>query len=139
MELLRDRLRQGPWMFAGAAVCGCVAVAVVDPTRHMVTPPCPMRALTGWWCPFCGATRAASRLLRGDLTSAFHYNAMFLLLLPLAAAFWFAWAFPARFTRLDPLRARATPIIGAAVALLVLFTVVRNTPLGDTWLRYPGA
>lgn len=46
--------------------------------------PCPMLALTGWWCPFCGATRMASAVLDGDLAGAFHWNpAVFITLLML--------------------------------------------------------
>jgi hypothetical protein len=135
----RDRYPSGPWTLAGVALCGCAVVSLVDPTRHMVTPPCPMRALTGWWCPLCGATRAASRVLRGDLVGAFHFNAVFLLLMPVALAVWAAMAFPGRLRWLDPVRARNTPILLGVGAVLIAFTIVRNTPLGDTWLRYPGA
>lgn len=129
----------GPWTAAAAAVCGCAVVALVDPTEHMVTPPCPLRALTGWWCPFCGATRAASKVLRGDLVSAFHYNAMFLVLMPVALTLWAAFAFPGRLPWLDPVRERSKPIMTVLVVLLGVFMVVRNSPLGDTWLRYAGA
>jgi hypothetical protein len=42
-------------------------------------PACPVRALTGWPCPTCGATRAALALADLDLGAAFVWN-------PLAAA-----------------------------------------------------
>ena len=135
----RARYPVGPWTGAAVAACGCVAVALVDPTKHMLTPPCPMRAITGWWCPFCGATRAASRLLRGDVLSALQFNAVFVVLLPLVAGLWTAAAFPGRFSWLDPIRARSTPILTAVAVLFGVFMVVRNTPFADTWLRYPGA
>ena len=135
----RERFPTGPWTAAAVAACGCVAVGVVDPREHAMSPPCPFRTLTGWWCPFCGATRAASRLLHADVGSALRYNAPFVVLLPLVLTFWVAWAFPARFPRLDPLRRHARPVISSIAALLVVFVVVRNTPLGETWLRYPGA
>ncbi|MGJ3509518.1 DUF2752 domain-containing protein [Enemella sp. A6] len=49
--------------------------------------PCPMLALTGWWCPFCGATRMASSVLDGDFAGAFYWNpAVFIALLVLGAA-----------------------------------------------------
>lgn len=128
----------GPWALAAVGACACVAVAIVDPTKHQMTPPCPFRALTGWWCPICGATRAASRLIRGDLGSAFHFNAMFVTLLPVAVVAWVAWAFPQRFPWLDPVRRRARPLLYAFAAIGVAFVVVRNTWAAD-WLRYPGA
>lgn len=135
----RARYPVGPWTGAAVAACGCVAVALIDPTKHMLTPPCPMRSITGWWCPFCGATRAASRLLRGDVVSALHFNAVFVVLLPLALLLWAAAAFPERLRWLDPIRARSKPILTLVVTVFGAFMVVRNTPLGDTWLRYPGA
>jgi len=134
-----DRYPAGPWTAAALGACACVAVSIVDPTRHMMSPPCPMRAITGWWCPFCGATRAASRLLRGDLTTALHFNAAFVIVLPVVALLWAAAAFPGRFAWLDPIRRRTAPITAVIVVLFAVFMVVRNTPFGDTWLRYPGA
>ena len=37
--------------------------------------PCPLLALTGIQCPFCGTTRAAAALIRGDLAAAWSFNA----------------------------------------------------------------
>lgn len=134
-----ERFPAGPWTAAAVAACGCAAVALIDPTQHMVTPPCPMNAITGWWCPFCGATRAASRLIRGDLMSALHFNAVFVVLLPLAALLWAAAAFPGRVGWLESLRVNTGRILTVVAVIFGIFMVIRNTPLGDTWLRYPGA
>lgn len=49
-------------------------------------PPCLFHSLTGYQCPGCGATRAARLLLQGELREAFRMNALFVLLLPVAAA-----------------------------------------------------
>ncbi len=49
------------------------------------TPLCAFHALTGLDCPGCGATRATHELLHGRLLAAFHYNALWVLALPLAA------------------------------------------------------
>lgn len=54
--------------------------------------PCPWRTLTGVDCPFCGATRAAASLARGDVIAALDHNALFVLvILPLAIASWGVW------------------------------------------------
>lgn len=136
---LRARLGTGPWAGAAVAACGCVVVAIVDPTRHMLTPPCPVSQLTGWWCPFCGATRAASKLVRGDVSAAFRYNALLVLLLPVVALLWTAAAFPDRFERLDWIRARTRPIFSTLAVIFGMFFLLRNSPLGEGWLRFPGA
>ena len=62
-----------------AAVAAVLASTVVvlyafDPTRHVLTPPCPYLVLTGLACPGCGLTRAAHFLLHGDIARAFAYN-----------------------------------------------------------------
>lgn len=136
------RSMPAPWRVAGVAACGCVAVALVDPSERSLTPPCPFRAVTGWWCPFCGATRAAGRLVRGDVAGAFGYHALLVVAAVPLVALWVAWAFPGRAPLLDRAlaalrRGRAGVLVGV-VAVLVAFTVARNTPLADTWLRHPG-
>lgn len=39
---------------------------------------CPIHALTGFYCPGCGSTRAVRALLNGDLPLAFHNNSLLL-------------------------------------------------------------
>jgi len=135
------RAGRAPWAVAGAVACSCVAVAVVDPTEHALTPPCPFRLATGWWCPFCGGTRAVSRLLRGDLGEAWRYNAAALALLPVAVLLWVAWLTPGRFAPLDALRRAAwRPRVAWSLAVaLVGFVVARNVGWGVEHLRFPGA
>ena len=45
--------------------------------------PCLLHATTGLNCPFCGATRMAAALLRGDLDAAWHFNPVVLVIGPL--------------------------------------------------------
>lgn len=40
---------------------------------------CPIHALTGFYCPGCGSTRAVRAVLAGDLPRAFHNNALLVL------------------------------------------------------------
>lgn len=67
---------------------GAVAVAVVlarlDPNAaDSVLPPCPFLALTGWFCPGCGSTRALHALLHGDLVQALAMNPLLVIAMPL--------------------------------------------------------
>jgi hypothetical protein len=53
---------------------------------------CPWRTLTGLDCPFCGSTRAAGALARGEVVPALDHNALFVLvILPLAVVAWVLW------------------------------------------------
>lgn len=47
-------------------------------------PGCVFRKFTGLDCPGCGMTRATYAALHGDLRSAFHFNPVGMVLLPLA-------------------------------------------------------
>lgn len=53
--------------------------------------PCLFHYLTGWDCPFCGATRMGAALLRGDLVAAWHSNAFVLVIIVLLAVRSLGW------------------------------------------------
>jgi hypothetical protein len=60
-----------------------VALSPLAPRLAAAAPACPLKSLTGWPCPSCGATRAALALARFDPGSAFAVS-------PLAALGWVA-------------------------------------------------
>ena len=112
-----------------ATLAGASALVMVrNPLETTVFPPCPLRAVTGIWCPGCGATRASYLLLHGDVASALHFNALWVVLAPLALyqALAFAGeAFGVRWLRRIPL---TQPVIVTLVASLLGFALVRNLP-----------
>ncbi len=93
-------------------------------------PRCPIYTAFAVQCPGCGGTRALSALLHGRLGEAFHDNALIFLLLPLVFGYgsrcylrllreqFFCWP------RLPP------PILYGLSIAAVIFTIVRNLPLG---------
>ena len=106
-----------------------VWVLVRNPLKETVFPPCPLHATTGLWCPGCGATRASYLLFRGDVASALHYNALWVVLAPFAlyqAVAYAGEAFGVRWLRRIPL---SRPVIVALIASLIGFGVVRNLPI----------
>jgi hypothetical protein len=109
------------------AAGGCVGLAVVglvDPSRHTVTPPCPLRTMTGLDCPLCGATRATHALLQGHLVKALDFNALYVLALPIVAvlaAWWLLRGHLPAFTERPAVR-------WTVIAVAVLFAVARNLP-----------
>jgi hypothetical protein len=66
--------------FLGAA--GLVMLRVFDPATSGVFPPCPVRYLTGWYCPGCGSLRALHALLHGDLRRAWAMNPLMVTVFP---------------------------------------------------------
>lgn len=96
--------------------------------------PCILHATTGLNCPFCGATRMAAALLRGDLDAAWHFNPVVLVLGPLVGVAvgyqLLAWALESlRLVRIPRLRISPRAydwLIKGVIALLIVYGVARN-------------
>jgi len=74
-------VRRTRWLTAA----GLATTATIATTAHFLKPGqdpwlphCPFHALTGWWCPVCGSTRAAAALMQGHVAAAFWHNVLFL-------------------------------------------------------------
>ncbi len=115
----------GPALVAAGLGAVTAVVAVRDPFRHHLSPPCPFHALTGLWCPFCGGTRAVWAAVHGHLGLMVHANAL-LPVMGLAAAWgWVAWLGRATgWWRIPSPSTRAGA--WAFAGLLLAFTVLRN-------------
>lgn len=105
--------------------------------------PCPFRNATGWDCPFCGGTRMGSALLHLDVTAAFWLNPLAFVGLVLAtiAGGWLAielltgnrgrLAGAVRgLVRRQPLPVTPASVSLAVLAVLVVWTVLRNLLIG---------
>lgn len=66
-----DRLAIG---MGGTALLGSAALLVMPPGEGALYPPCPLLAVTGLDCPFCGGLRGTHALLHGDLAASFDHN-----------------------------------------------------------------
>lgn len=117
-----------------AAVAGTFAyVAAVDPNEPGHYPVCPLLHLTGLYCPGCGGLRSAHAVAHGDLLTALQANAPAVLGYAAFAVLWTVWV--VRTARGRPFRLDPPPaLVWSAGALLLVFTVVRNTPFGG-WLH----
>jgi hypothetical protein len=128
MHARTDRNR---WrMTLGALLAGVlVALWWVDPARLHV-PLCQLHALTGLYCPGCGATRATHELLHGRLLAALRCNALWVSVLPFGAYTGLSeWRRRRRRRPLwgDPSR-RRWPLVVLGVAVVAFF-VLRNVPV----------
>ena len=100
-------------------VAACIVLLVVPPgSAHAKwLPKCMFHQLTGLYCPGCGATRALSAILHGDIKASLHNNA---LLFPLLAAI--------AFMIIKPGISLKRPVAIAIAATVIGFAILRNIP-----------
>lgn len=82
----RDTDHEVLWLsvgVAGAIVAAAAAWGLVEWPRFL----CPLKELTGWPCPTCGATRALFALVRGEFIAALASNPAVVALAALYGAF----------------------------------------------------
>jgi hypothetical protein len=106
---------------AAAPFLGVAALLAIQPSDDGPTI-CPIALLTGVPCPGCGMTRAASALLRGDLTLALDYHPLIPLIAVLTVAGW-AWWLLRRTGRMKPMSNRVLNLglIGVGVSLVAVW------------------
>jgi hypothetical protein len=126
-------VRVAPYRAAAIAATALAVDRVFDP-NHTHVPLCPLHALTGIWCPFCGALRSGYELTRLNLGAAIRDNVLLVAALPVLVLLWLDWTVRARSGLSRRTLPRAVTI--AVVVLAVAYTVARNLPFA-TALR-PG-
>lgn len=122
-----------------AAALGLVMLWVFDPATSGVFPPCPVRYLTGWFCPGCGSLRAIHQLLHGNLQAAWAMNPLAILLLPFIGYGLASHALSAIHGRGLPQPFIRAVWIRALCAVFILYGVARNLPIHPFDLLAPGA
>ena len=119
-----------PAAVAGGAAAVLGGLVVRDPTVAGHYPTCPFLALTGLYCPGCGALRGLRALAGGDVGAMAAYNAMLVVGVVLLVWAWLAWTGRRQgWWRFRPLPGSA-PFDWALLGLVVAFTVARNLPFG---------
>ena len=121
----RDRTE--PITVGIAAVLGTGVLAVVNPnTTHV--PLCPLKAVTGLDCPFCGSLRAVHSLTRFDVAGAASHNLLFTVLAPALVVGWAIWLLRSLGRPVLPRwqLPAATNVVFLVVA--ITFAVLRNLP-----------
>jgi len=117
---------------AAAALVGAGYVANIDPNVPGHYPGCPFLAITGWYCPGCGALRAVYALGHGDLMTALARNPFTVVAAGYLAVSWALWLQRSATGR--PRRWVARPGVWYGVlGIILMFWVLRNVP-GWTWL-----
>lgn len=111
---------------------GLAVLFLFDPSQYAFYPICYFRAVSGWNCPGCGATRAMHQLLHGNLVEAAHANLLLVAALPLTA--WHGVRRARGWWVRQPLSFHIAPVwLWTLLAIAAVFTVIRNLP-GFEWL-----
>ena len=122
------------WAAPAAVAAGAAGVlgglVVRDPSVAGHYPTCPFLAVTGLYCPGCGALRGLRALAGGDPLAMTGHNALLVVAGVLLAWAWLAWT--GRRTgwgRLRPLP-RSAGFDWALLGVVVGLAVARNLPFG---------
>jgi hypothetical protein len=118
-----------PAAVAAAAAAAVGVVAVVDPNEPGHYPTCPFLALTGAFCPGCGSLRAVHALAHGDLGLAVSLNLLAVLAVVPLVVIWLRWV-RRSWAGASRRSVAPAPALWALVAVVVVFAVVRNLPVG---------
>lgn len=88
---------------------------------------CPIKAITGKYCPGCGVTRMCMALISGDIKAAVQYNLLLMSLIPVFAVFGTRRAvIYVKTGNSEPDKIEAVVILIVFVAT-VAFWILRNT------------
>ncbi|MDE7024795.1 MAG: DUF2752 domain-containing protein [Paramuribaculum sp.] len=113
-------------IITGAAIAAALVLlyALVDPSSHLF-PRCIVLTVTGYQCPGCGSQRAVHSLLSGNVTAAWHFNAMLVASIPLIIlmliAAWRKHHWPRLYNALNSL-----PAIVMWAMAVIAWTIFRN-------------
>lgn len=70
------------WIIPVAVVAAGIFYYLADPQDTPMAPKCPVKLLTGYQCPSCGAQRAIHAFLHGRIAEAVSYNLFFIIAIP---------------------------------------------------------
>jgi len=138
-DVHNSRLRNS--IFCGGAALLAAGAAVVyhwNPETAGFFPVCPIYALTGYYCPGCGMTRALHQLAHGHVTAALSYNPLLVVSMPLIIYWVASQIFLVLSGRTLPQIRVPDKLLWTALAGVVVFGVVRNIPHYPFTLLAPG-
>ena len=125
-----ERPWKQPAIMGGSALLAAAAALVLfcfDPQQYHFYPVCFFHRTTGLLCPGCGGLRAFHQLLHGHLATAFRFNPVLIVSLPILA--WAGARYAGRMARHEPASLRVQPLwLWLALAAVLLVSVLRNLP-----------
>ena len=114
-----------PVLLAAAAVA--FVLFWFDPRQYHFYPICFFHQTTGLLCPGCGALRALHQLLHGHLATAFRFNPMLVVSLPVF--FWLGVRHCRRIAANQPAAVALHPLwLWLVLTAVLVVSVLRNLP-----------
>ena len=114
----QELITLGLFLLLGAVACAVLLAAPPGSPRAKWLPKCMFYQWTGLYCPGCGATRALSALIHGDITASLHHN---ILLIPGGAML--------AVLIVKPEISLKRPVAVAIAAVVIGFAILRNIPV----------
>lgn len=114
----QELITLGLFLLLGAVACAVLLAAPPGSPRAKWLPKCMFYQWTGLYCPGCGATRALSALIHGDITASLHNN---ILLIPGGAML--------AVLIVKPEISLKRPVAVAIAAVVIGFAILRNIPV----------
>ncbi|PWN04024.1 DUF2752 domain-containing protein [Nocardioides silvaticus] len=123
-----------PALVVGGLAAATVALHLRDPHEQGTWGICPTKAVFGVECPGCGGLRAVNDLTNLQVVEAASSNLLFVAAIPLLVYVFARWSIGRwRGRAWDPSERAMTFSGMALIAVMAVFTVLRNTPAGS-WL-----
>lgn len=88
--------------------------------------PCPINRVTGLLCPGCGITRMIVSIVKLDFVSAFHYNQLLFVTLPVICAVYVSGVVRYIKSGTRSLTKFSSTILVVEIIALIVFGIVRN-------------
>ena len=89
---------------------------------------CPIKEITGLYCPGCGITRMLQAILQLNFYQAFRYNPLLFISLP----FFIFFTIEGIITKKDPLYNQIpNKILITIIIIFIIYGILRNLPLFD--------
>ncbi len=88
--------------------------------------PCPIKSLTGFYCPGCGITRMILSILKGDLYQAFRYNPLVFILMPFIIFYFLEINISKLYNKKSICKKVPDYIFYIIIAVLVVYGILRN-------------
>ena len=126
MEEGRGLAMTWPLLVLGSvAALGAAILFWFDPSQYSFYPHCIFHQVTGYLCPGCGGLRAMHQLLHGNLASAWHFNALLVVSLPLLILWRGVMLWRRHFHGRVPGQFRLA-WLWSGVVVILLFGILRN-------------